>query len=60
MNTLPLWFVCLCFAGLGGVVWLLIAGERSTQRRPLRLCSVGKYEHAMETQLAKHLDARRE
>ena len=40
MNTLPLWFVCLCFAGLGGVVWLLIAGERSTQRRPLRLCSV--------------------
>lgn len=131
MNTLPLWFVCLCFAGLGGVVWLLIAGERSTQRRPLRLCSVcgnpaaapmvrgdvlhalrprprrregrlmtaveghltttyraevlavdymadtvgatrwlatcscgwhsvRQYEHAMENQLAKHLDARRE
>lgn len=130
MNTLPLWLVCLCFAGLGGVVWLLIAGERSTQRRPLRLCSVcgnpaaaprrgdvlhalrprprrregrlmtaveghltttyraevlavdymadtvgatrwlatcscgwhsvRQYEHAMENQLAKHLDARRE
>lgn len=53
MNTLPLWFVCLCFAGLGGVVWLLIAGQRTDRYADERA------RRARESALPRDGDVRR-